>query len=249
MRSGLHVLSFGGGVNSVALMIWLVENRQPLNEAVFADTGGEVPETYEYLEVAQQYLSQRGIPLRRVGRPASTNLYTTCWKRRVIPSAIWRWSTRDFKVGPIHRYYRSLKMPILQYIAIAYDEIERMKDSRAEYVTNLYPLVEQRISREGCREIIARAGLPEPVKSGCFFCPFNSHDRWKWLYGKHPDLFEDAVKLEENSQHFPLQRLTDQVFRKRDRVTLRELGARLDSGIEAETIEEEVSACGGECMT
>ena len=34
-------LSFGGGVNSVALMILLLREGLPLDEAVFADTGGE----------------------------------------------------------------------------------------------------------------------------------------------------------------------------------------------------------------
>ena len=218
---------------------------------MFADTGAEVPETYEYLDIAQRSGFWGGAASRyavSVVQPPQT--YTrTCLKRRVIPSAIWRWSTRDFKIGPIHRYYRSLKVPVFQYIAIAYDEIERMKDSRVEYVTNLYPLVEQRITREGCLEIIARAELPEPVKSGCFFCPFNSYDRWKWLHWTHPDLFEKAVMLEENSKHFPVQRLTDQVFRKRDHVTLRELRERIESGVIAEPIETELSACGGECMT
>ena len=34
----------------------------PLDEAVFADTGGEVPETYEYLKVAREYLAARWRP-------------------------------------------------------------------------------------------------------------------------------------------------------------------------------------------
>ena len=38
-------------------------------------------------------------------------------------------------------------------------------------------------------------------------------DRWRWLYETHPDLFDKAIALEENSKHFPSQRLTDQAFR------------------------------------
>jgi 3'-phosphoadenosine 5'-phosphosulfate sulfotransferase (PAPS reductase)/FAD synthetase len=56
----VHILSFGGGVNSVALMIWLVENQQPLDEVIFADTGAEVPETYGYLKITEKYLDDRG---------------------------------------------------------------------------------------------------------------------------------------------------------------------------------------------
>ena len=98
-----HILSFGGGVNTVALMILLTDEDLPLDEAVFADTGGEAPETYAYLEIAKEYLSARGVPLRTVSkRIAGRDLQSTCRHRKVIPSAVWRWCTRDFKVRPIH---------------------------------------------------------------------------------------------------------------------------------------------------
>jgi hypothetical protein len=116
------------------------------------------------------------------------------------------------------------------------------------YITNLYPLVSQRISRAQCAEIIHQAGLPLPMKSSCFFCPFSSLDRWEWLYRTHPDLYEKARALEENSKHFPSQRLTDQVFRKRASVTLRELPMFFES--EASNASEEwPDSCGGECHT
>lgn len=244
-----HILSFGGGVNTVALMILLTQEEAPLDEVVFADTGGEVPETYSYLKIVEDYLEQRGIPFRIVSnRIAGRDLYDTCWHRRVFPSVVWRWSTRDFKVRPIHRYYRSLEAHINQYVGIAYDEIERMKDSMVSYVTNLYPLVDRKMTRANCIEVILQAGLPEPVKSGCYFCPFNSADRWHWLYTHHPELFSLALALEENSKHFPRQRLTDQVFRERAQITLAELGGRFASGrpVRAEVVQ---SPCGAECMT
>lgn len=249
MQPTKHILSFGGGVNSVALMVWLLDSKQPLDEVVFADTGAELPETYAYLPLVEDYLSQYGVPFRII--PAlvrGRNLYETCWERRVFPSTIWRWSTRDFKVKPIFRYYASLDAHINQYLAIAYDELERMRTSHASYVTNLYPLVEHKITRVQCSELIREAGLPLPVKSSCFFCPFSSLERWKWLYETHPELYEKAVALEENSKHFPSQRLTDQIFRKRASVTLRELPQFFDgSRIFSPIVPSE--PCGGECMT
>jgi hypothetical protein len=239
-----HVLSFGGGVNSVALMVLLLDDGAPLDEVVFADTGAEVPETYEYVELARELLARRGIPLTVV-RKGGGDLYETCQRRRVIPSAVWRWSTRDFKVRPIHTYYRSLKRPIVQYVAIAFDELERVKDSRVDYVQNVYPLVDRRISRQRCIEIIEGAGLPPAVKSGCFFCPFNTLPRWEWLASAHPDLFAKAVELEEGSKHFPNQRLTDQTYRRNDVVLLRDLPRRASFDLLATP---EIP-CGGECMT
>jgi 3'-phosphoadenosine 5'-phosphosulfate sulfotransferase (PAPS reductase)/FAD synthetase len=242
-----YIFSFGGGVNSAALMVMLTQQKLPLDEVVFADTGVEVPETYAFLEVARSYLERQGVPLKTVKRKGR-NLFETCWEREVVPSVIWRWSTRDYKVTPIHAYYRTLGTHVNQYMAIAYDEIERMRHSRVDYVTNLYPLVDEKVTRAGCISIIEEAGLPVPVKSGCYFCPFNSADRWQWLYENHRDLYHKAMRLEEHSKHFPAQRLTDQVFRKRDHVTLRQLSRRIRS----KRLPQEQpigTPCGGECMT
>jgi hypothetical protein len=217
-----HVLSFGGGVNSMALAIHLVRSNHHIDEAIFADTGAEVPETYAYMDVARRYLEDHGIPLRVVQKPGP-DLLATCKNRAVFPSAIWRWSTRDFKVRPIRKHYRTLHRPIVQYLAIAYDELERMRDSDDSSITNEYPLVDKRITREGCIRLIEDAGLPVPVKSGCWFCPFNNAERWRWLHDTHPDLYSKAVELEESSKHFPRQLLSDQMFRPKPAVPLRDL--------------------------
>ena len=244
-----HVLSFGGGVNSVALMILLLREGLPLDEAVFADTGGEVPETYDYLSIAKDYLGDHGVPLTVLSKGGRT-LYDVAWDRHVFPSAIWRWSTRDFKITPIQRHYRSLGSHINQYLAIARDEIHRMKDSRVDYVTNLFPLIDHHMTRADCVALIEDAGLPVPQRSSCFFCPFNSVDRWRWLYDTHPDLFEKAMALEERSKHFPSQRLTDQAFRGRTEISLRSLAEVFSSGGPMPALPAvEQRPCGAECDT
>ena len=245
----IHILSFGAGVNTVALMVMLLRDKAPLDGVIFADTGGETPDTYESVEVARSYLGEFHIPFTVVqARPKKTDLYGTAIRRRVIPSVQWRWCTRDFKVRPIHRYYRELGGHVNQYVGIAYDEIHRVRDSRESYVTNLYPLVDWRLTRQDCIDIISEAGLPVPEKSGCYFCPFNSTGRWRRILERHPELFDKAITLEENSKHFPRQRLTDQVFRERDQVTLREYREQLEIGADIQQIPEGME-CGGECMT
>ena len=244
-----HLLSYGGGVNSVALMVLLVSEGLPLDGVVFADTGGEIPETYAYLNVAREYLAPHGIPLMVVAK-TGLNLYETAWKRRVIPSTLWRWSTRDYKVTPILRHYRTLGGHVNQYLAIARDEAHRMKDSRVDYVSNLYPLIERRLTREDCVTIITEAGLPTPPKSACFFCPFSSVARWRWLYEDHPNLYQKAMDLEENGKHFPAQRLTNIAFRDRLDVSLRTLGEHFSKGTALPMVEHtEEAPCGAECMT
>ena len=245
----IHILSFGGGVNTVALMVMLVRDRAPLDGVVFADTGGETPATYESVAMSRQYLAEHGIPFTVVeSRPSGTDLYGTALRRRVIPSVQWRWCTRDYKVNPIQRYYRQLGRHVNQYMGIAFDEVHRMRDSRETYITNLYPLIDGRLKRQDCVALIEESGLPVPEKSGCYFCPFNSSGRWRQLLERCPELFDKAIQLEENSKHFPRQRLTDQMFHERDQVTLREYRSRLESGTDDAQIPDGLE-CGGDCMT
>ncbi|MBI4494833.1 MAG: hypothetical protein HY690_18825 [Chloroflexi bacterium] len=151
---------------------------------------------------------------------------------------------------PILRHYRSLGGPVNQYLAIAWDEIERMKDSRVDYVSNLFPLVERRMTRAACVALIQDAGLPVPPKSSCYFCPFGSVDRWRWLHEHHPELYAKAMALEEHSKHFPAQRLTDQAFRERTDLSLRALGEVFRTGRKLPTPPAvEQQPCGAECMT
>lgn len=244
-----HVLSYGGGVNSVALMILLIRERMPLDEVVFADTGGEVPETYRYLDITREYLCGQGVPFTVVAK-RGPGLYENAWRRRVLPSAVWRWCTRDYKVAPILRHYRSLRVPVNQYLAIAWDELERMKDSRVDYVRNLYPLVDRRLTRADCVALIEEAGFPVPPKSSCFFCPFGSVERWRWLHEGHPALYEQAMALEEHSKHFPAQRLTDQAFRHKTDISLRTLSGIFEKqALLPMASGADQSPCGAECMT
>jgi 3'-phosphoadenosine 5'-phosphosulfate sulfotransferase (PAPS reductase)/FAD synthetase len=44
-----HIVAFGGGVDSTAMVIGLVNRNQPIDLILFADTGAERPETYKHI--------------------------------------------------------------------------------------------------------------------------------------------------------------------------------------------------------
>ena len=189
-KDAKYIVSYGGGINSTALIVFLTKNKFPLDYVVFADTGDEMPGTYEYLEVMRKYLKRRDIPFEIVMNRKKISLSDKCLQRKVIPSQVWRWCTRDFKVLPIHKFYRTLQSHVYQYMGIDYGEVHRMKPARVDYVTNLYPLIDYKINREECINLIKKARLPIPVKSGCYFCPYNNMERWAEIYKKHPDLYK-----------------------------------------------------------
>lgn len=63
----LTVLSYGGGTQSAALALMSAAGNLPRVDAVvFADTHGELPETYEFAEYVAERLALVGIPFLRV---------------------------------------------------------------------------------------------------------------------------------------------------------------------------------------
>lgn len=56
------VVAYGLGVDSTAMLVEFVKRRIRPDLILFADTGGEKPETYAYLPVVQRYLKRVGFP-------------------------------------------------------------------------------------------------------------------------------------------------------------------------------------------
>ena len=56
------MVSYGGGVNSTALLIGLHQHRIPVDLILFADTGAEHPHTYAYLDIMDRWLKDHGMP-------------------------------------------------------------------------------------------------------------------------------------------------------------------------------------------
>lgn len=185
-------LSYGGGVNSTALMI-LLKSQQINFECVFVDHEGDYPETYEYVDM----LIEKGYPITRIkARIDDCNLYDYSLKYKILPSRQMRWCTDKFKITPLYKY---IEKPCIMYIGIDAGEINRAKPSRDDEIQNEFPLIDEGIDREGCKQIILNAGLPLPRKSGCYFCPFASNKEFKQIRDHRMDLWCRVKKLEDEA--------------------------------------------------
>ena len=193
MSDTRRYLSFGGGVNSTALLLLLTDEGVDF-EAVFVDHGTDYPETYKYVAMLQE----RGYPITVI-KPdfrGFDNLYDYSLHANMVPTQFMRWCTANFKIGPLYAYFEH---PCEVYIGIDAGEERRAKDSRDPGITNLFPLVERGIDRAGCVAIIASHGLPPAPRSSCFICPFQSRAQWIALNRERPDLWCKAVTLETAS--------------------------------------------------
>lgn len=193
-----NYLSFGGGVNSVAL--YLLLEQQGINfEAVFVDHGGDWPETYEYVD----YFISTGRPVTILHPKAGTrekvtfsNIVDYLEFKKILPSKNKkkRFCTDRFKISPFNKYAIT---PCFVFIGFASDEADRAQMSSTKGIEYRWPLIEQDVTRQGCIEIIRGAGLVVPRKSGCYICPFQGRAEYQELRMAHPDLFCRAIKMEK----------------------------------------------------
>ena len=101
-------LSFGGGVNSVAMMLLLLDEGIEEFEAVFVDHGTDWPETYKYFDMFQGWLTRKGYKPITVLKPnveGFTNLYDFYWHKKWVPSHMRRICTDKFKIRPLFKYF------------------------------------------------------------------------------------------------------------------------------------------------
>jgi 3'-phosphoadenosine 5'-phosphosulfate sulfotransferase (PAPS reductase)/FAD synthetase len=184
-------LSFGAGVNSVALYLLLQEKGIDF-EAVFVNHETDLPETYEYVE----YLRRNGFEITEIkpNNKGFSSLYEYCKHYKFLPSIYLRWCTSKFKTRP---FYKFVTTPCVVHIGFSAEETHRFLDKRQKDVTYRYLLVEEGLNRRDCVQLIKDAGLRVPPKSGCYICPFQSKHQLRKLYRKHPELFEKIIELEK----------------------------------------------------
>lgn len=82
-----NIVSVSGGKDSTALLLLAIERETPNLQAVFADTGHEHPQTYDYV----QYLNDHVFPIRTVRADFSQQIerkrewVATKWREQGIP--------------------------------------------------------------------------------------------------------------------------------------------------------------------
>ena len=54
-----NIVCFSGGKDSTAMLIRMLELKMPIDKIVFADTGFEFPELYEYIKKIENYIGRK----------------------------------------------------------------------------------------------------------------------------------------------------------------------------------------------
>jgi hypothetical protein len=204
-------LSMGAGVQTTAILIKYWE-RYKNGVIIFADTGDEDQQTYWYIEhYLKPFCKEKGLKWATVVHKHKFSLMEWCMKRRIIPIKSRRWCTQDFKIKPINRLLRILgakkKTPIIEDIGISLDESHRANFSKmdVQYVKKNWPLMDDKITRRNCHEIIQEYGWPQPPKSGCDFCMFQKRSKLRKMLATPEGRarLEKINEMEKNDRFYP----------------------------------------------
>lgn len=216
----LRLVSYGGGVQSTALLVLAAQGRIDYRTFLFANVGddSENPATLVYLRsVAMPYAAAHGlelIELRRQLRGGGTRTLLeeirTQERSIPIPARMGRGGfgrkrcTERFKIAVVRREARrrgaTADDPATVAIGISTDEIDRAgagpgPDEKDPTRLIAYPLLDLGISRHACRRLITEAGLPVPPKSACVFCPLHDREAWRRIR-RTPDEWATAVEVD-----------------------------------------------------
>lgn len=217
--SELRTISYGGGVQSTAMIVLAIQGQINADVGLFANVGddSEHPATLTYVRDEMiPWAAERGFPVHELARVKRDGTTETLMGRltkpgsRSLPIPVrmdngapgTRSCTADFKIAVIGKWLKAngatAETPAIVNIGISTDEIQRVGNKKVmPYEQPAYPLIDLGYSRGDCRRIIADAGLPVPGKSACFFCPFHRPQTWREMARDEPDLFERSAQLED----------------------------------------------------
>jgi len=202
------IFSYGGGIQSVAILALIASRKLPKPELIImADTGREGTATWNYIKsYAKPLMDDIGIVFDVVPHSYSAvdiyghngdmllPAYTQTGKLPTFCSDEW-------KQRPVRRRLRELgygpKRQIIQWLGMSLDEVDRLRQSDVKWITNHYPLCfDVKKRRHECELLITDYGLPLPEKSACWMCPNRRYEEWQYLKDNQPADFNQAVELE-----------------------------------------------------
>lgn len=199
------VASVSGGKDSAAMCLWLQEQGIE-HVRVFADTGWEAAETYEYLRGP---LTEKLGLIHEVGYPGGMRAVIA--KKAMFPSRLKRYCTEELKIKPLAAFHAQLAeehgVQTINAVGLrAAESKARARLSEWEWSDALdcevwRPLI--RWTEQDVIDVHARNGLaPNPLylrgasRVGCWPCIFARKKEVAFIADRSPERIDEIRQLE-----------------------------------------------------
>lgn len=267
-KKHVHVLSFGAGTQSTALLLMALNgeiNGVTPDYIIFSDTGWEPKRVYDWLEHVNFFIGifyGKEIIITSAGNIRNDIMDSSRKRFASIPFYIKsedggregmarRQCTREYKIDPVNRKIRELlgyrprqriKEVVHLWKGISTDEIRRVKPSRVGWQIAEHPLIDVvDADRQYCIRYVENQKFGTPPKSSCIGCPYHDDRYWADLKFNSPEEFEDAAQFDDYIRN-GLTRFRGAAFLHRSCIPLREIN--FSPGSDEEAFDNE---CEGMC--
>lgn len=204
-----HIVAFSGGKDSTAMLLKMIDKGMKIDQIIFADTGFEQPDLYEYIERIETEIGRK-VTILACKHPNPQSLSKKeredflrsefrKWfygivtrgenkgKVRGFPLIVHPcWWMRESKVYAIEHFTK--QEDTITYLGIAYDEEERVgKDSKIRY-----PLYEWKMTEADCVDYLNKRDLFNELyvnfdRLGCYICPKQGESSLYVIWKHYPE--------------------------------------------------------------
>jgi 3'-phosphoadenosine 5'-phosphosulfate sulfotransferase (PAPS reductase)/FAD synthetase len=202
-----HIVSFSGGKDSTLMLLLMLEKGMPIDDIIFADTGMEFQELYDYIERIE------GVIGRRITRLKPNKSWDDVFFHKkgsgknigqivAFPISGKCEVNRDVKMKTIRKYYHSIKGEYTVYIGIARNEPERYARLKPNEKA---PLYEWGIDENFVIQELKRRGLHNPLydtfdRIGCYTCPNMTIKELRLMRKRYPDEYAKLLWYGEQAE-------------------------------------------------
>lgn len=153
-----HVASISFGKDSLAMLLRLIEEKKPLDEVVFYDTGMEFDAIYAVRDMVLPLLKSKGIEYTEL-KPRRPFLYDMLEKPKRTGGCGYGWCGGPCRWGTAEkaRVLDAHTAGAVKYVGIAYDEQNRLSSSYA--VGKTFPLNEWGMAEKDCLDLCYSHGV------------------------------------------------------------------------------------------
>ena len=211
--SDIYILSFSGGKDSAATLLYLLKEKRLRPHVVFCDTGNETPETYRYVDYISGLIESWGHP-PIIKLKGEYDFYSLAKKKKRFPSIKARFCTEWLKIVPKLRWVEEQGLENYVMVSGIRRAESRARSTRQEWEisTKVYgQVLWNPIIDWSAKEVFAiheKYGVePNPMykmgfkRVGCFPCCNAGRLELLLLDKYYPERIQEIARQEQETGH------------------------------------------------